>query len=45
MPTTSQVLYTREDDGLSPSNPWAGYHIILNPDFRKEVCVCVWRGA
>jgi len=30
----AEVLYDKQDDGLSPQNPWKGYHIILNPDFR-----------
>eukprot|EP00775_Hariotina_reticulata_P007949 gene7949-8147_t len=33
----AEVLYDKQDDGLSPRNPWKGYNIILNPDFRAQV--------
>ena len=26
-----------QDNGLKLSNSWAGYHIILNPDFSANV--------
>lgn len=33
----AEVLYDRWDDGLSAENSWAGYFIILNPDYRSQV--------
>jgi hypothetical protein len=39
----AELLYDKADDGLALSNPWAGYHVILNPDFRQGVQVrCAW---
>lgn len=34
-------MYDKEDNGLKLSNSWAGYYILLNPDFKQQVCVCV----
>ena len=36
----AEKIYTKEDDGLRLSNSWAGFHIILNPEFKSAVA---WR--
>jgi hypothetical protein len=32
-------MYDKEDNGLKLSNSWAGYYILLNPDFKQQVWV------
>lgn len=34
----AELLYDRRDDGLRLQNSWAGYHIILNPPYKSQVC-------
>ena len=33
----AEKLYDKRDDGLSTSNSWAGYHVLLNPPFTSQV--------
>jgi hypothetical protein len=33
----AEVCYDINDNGLKLSNSWAGYHVLLNPDFKSQV--------
>eukprot|EP00210_Caulerpa_lentillifera_P002266 g2176.t1 len=33
----AEKLYDKHDNGLKLSNSWAGYYIILNPDYKSQV--------
>nr|BCL66111.1 hypothetical protein [Volvox africanus] len=32
----AEKLYDKEDDGLRLTNSWAGYHVILNPEYTSQ---------
>ena len=33
----AEKLYDKSDNGLKASNAWAGYYIVLNPEFKAQV--------
>lgn len=36
----AEKLYDQQDNGLKMSNSWAGFHIILNPEYSQQI---LWR--
>ena len=33
----AEKCYDKKDDGLKMSNPWAGYHVLVNPPYEAQV--------
>eukprot|EP00803_Ostreobium_quekettii_P007813 evm.model.scf_2610.3 EVM.evm.TU.scf_2610.3 scf_2610:18492-21531(+) len=33
----AEVLYDKADNGLKLSNSWAGFHVLLNPDYKSQI--------
>jgi hypothetical protein len=33
----AEALYDATDNGLDMKNTWAGWHVLLNPDYRSQV--------